>query len=176
MTKDYDEIYKKKIVDKSNGIGAIGRLPSDAEVTSSPAVNGGASCTAGTRRTGEVPGRRSPDLGRQGPCLGRECPAVLSRALPSTDVSLPSGFAGRLSPRSSTGGEPVEVVPYRPIRSQTVSLPSTVERTIKLTRFTPALRPPASGRGFSRCLKIVHTETGGGSSPLYVWYRVPEKE
>lgn len=32
MTKDYDEIHKKKIVDKSNGIGAIGRIPSDAEI------------------------------------------------------------------------------------------------------------------------------------------------
>lgn len=108
-------------------------------MTSSTAVNGGASCTAGTRRTGEVSGRDSPDLGRQGPCLGQECPAVLSRALPSSDVSLPSGFSGRLSLRASTGGEPVKEVPYRPIQSQTVPLPTTVERTIKPTRVTPAV-------------------------------------
>ncbi|ERG96409.1 MAG: hypothetical protein J07HQW2_02887 [Haloquadratum walsbyi J07HQW2] len=83
-------------------------------VTSSPAVNGGASRTAGTpTRCREVRFQGTAlhcaqSLGRQVPCLDPECPVVLSPALPSASMSLPSGFSGRLSPRRSSGGEPDE--------------------------------------------------------------------
>lgn len=72
-------------------------------MTSSPAVNGGASLSQwGTRPDRFGFGTASPGVGGAGFTLGRERPVAPPRVFPSASESSPRGFSTRLSPKRST--------------------------------------------------------------------------